>query len=59
MPKHTSLSSDPPSQVYSGGTPNRGLSMFVVIDDESEALNVLDVMLEAVIMDTDVVLLVS
>lgn len=33
--------------------------MFVVIDDESEALNVLDVMLEAVIMDTDVVLLVS
>lgn len=33
--------------------------MFVVIDDESEALNVLDVMLEAVIMDTNVVLLVS
>lgn len=53
IPKHTSLSSDPSSQVYLDGTLNRELAVLGVIGDEGEALNILVVVLKAIVTDVD------
>ena len=58
-PKHTSLSSDPSSPVYLDRTSNRDSAVLVVVSGEGEALNVLVVVLEAVIMDVDSISVLS
>ena len=58
-PKHTSLSSNPSTKVYLDGTANRALAVLVLVGDEGEVLDVLVVVFEAVVVDTDVASVLS